>query len=84
MPTDCYVGVSLRSIYTANSEAETDIYDNFDFLVVGKRGNQWIMKPNLFNRYGSVSYGANNGVWFNTKVGTTYSMHLTLTAIGVV
>ena len=84
MPTDSYVGVSLRSVYTANSEAETDIYDNFDFLVVGKRGNQWIMKPNLFNRYGSVSYGANNGNWFNTKVGTTYSMHLTLTAIGVV
>ena len=84
MPTNSYVGVSLRSIYTANSEAETDIYDNFDFLVVGKRGNQWIMKPNLFNRYGSVSYGANNGNWFNTKVGTTYSMYLTLTAIGVV
>ena len=84
MPTNSYVGVSLRSIYTANSEAETDIYDNFDFLVVGKRGNQWIMKPNLFNRYGSVSYGANNGNWFNTKVGTSYSMYLTLTAIGVV
>lgn len=84
MPTDSYVGVSLRSVYTANSEAETDIYDNFDFLVVGKRGNQWIMKPNLFNRYGSVSYGANNGNWFNTKVGTSYTMHLTLTAIGVV
>src|SRR5699024_4345670 len=67
MPTDSYVGVSLRSVYTANSEAEIDIYDNFDFLVVGKRGNQWIMKPNLFNRYGSVSYGANNGNWFNTK-----------------
>src|SRR5699024_1610038 len=63
MPTDSYVGVSLRSVYTANSEAEIDIYDNFDFLVVGKRGNQWIMKPNLFNRYGSVSYGANNGNW---------------------
>ena len=84
MPTDSYVGVSLRSVYTANSEAETDIYDNFDFLVVGKRGNQWIMKPNLFNRYGSVSYGANNGVWFNTKVGTSYKMYLTFTAIGVV
>ena len=84
MPTNSYVGVSLRSIYTANSEAETDIYDNFDFLVVGKRGNQWIMKPNLFNRYGSVSYGANNGNWFNTKAGTSYSMYLTLTAIGVV
>lgn len=84
MPTDSYVGVSLRSIYTANSEAETDIYDNFDFLVVGKRGNQWIMKPNLFNRYGSVSYGANNGNWFNTKAGTSYTMHLTFTAIGVV
>ena len=84
MPTDSYVGVSLRSIYTANSEAEIDIYDNFDFLVVGKRGNQWIMKPNLFNRYGSVSYGANGGKWFNTKVGTSYTMHLTFTAIGVV
>ena len=84
MPTDCYVGVSLRSAYTANSEAEIDIYDNFDFLVVGKRGNQWIMKPNLFNRFGSVSYGANNGNWFNTKAGTTYTMHLTFTAIGVV
>lgn len=84
MPTDSYVGVSLRSIYTANSEAETDIYDNFDFLVVGKRGNQWIMKPNLFNRYGSVSYGANNGNWFNTKAGTSYKMYLTFTAIGVV
>lgn len=84
MPTDSYVGVSLRSAYTANSEAEIDIYDNFDFLVVGKRGNQWIMKPNLFNRYGSVSYGANNGNWFNTKAGTSYTMHLTFTAIGVV
>ena len=84
MPTDSYVGVSLRSVYTANSEAEIDIYDNFDFLVVGKRGNQWIMKPNLFNRYGSVSYGANGGKWFNTKVGTSYTMHLTFTAIGVV
>ena len=84
MPTDSYVGVSLRSVYTANSEAEIDIYDNFDFLVVGKRGNQWIMKPNLFNRYGSVSYGANNGKWFNTKAGTSYTMHLTFTAIGVV
>ena len=84
MPTESYVGVSLRSIYTANSEAEIDIYDNFDFLVVGKRGNQWIMKPNLFNRYGSVSYGANNGNWFNTKVGTSYKMYLTFTAIGVV
>lgn len=84
MPTESYVGVSLRSIYTANSEAETDIYDNFDFLVVGKRGNQWIMKPNLFNRYGSVSYGANGGKWFNTSPGTTYTMYLTFTAIGVV
>lgn len=84
MPTDCYVGVSLRSVYTANSEAEIDIYDNFDFLVVGKRGNQWIMKPNLFNRYGSVSYGANNGNWFNTKAGTSYTMRLTFIAIGVV
>ena len=84
MPTDSYVGVSLRSIYTANSEAEIDIYDNFDFLVVGKRGNQWIMKPNLFNRYGSVSYGANGGKWFNTSPGTTYTMYLTFTAIGVV
>ena len=84
MPTESYVGVSLRSIYTANSEAETDIYDNFDFLVVGKRGNQWIMKPNLFNRYGSVSYGANGGKWFNTSPGTSYKMYLTFTAIGVV
>ena len=84
MPTDSYVGVSLRSVYTANSEAEIDIYDNFDFLVVGKRGNQWIMKPNLFNRYGSVSYGANGGKWFNTSPGTSYKMYLTFTAIGVV
>lgn len=84
MPTNSYVGVSLRSVYTANSEAETDIYDNFDFLVVGKRGNQWIMKANLFSRYGSVNYGANNGVWFNTKAGTSYKMYLTFTAIGVV
>ena len=84
MPTDCYVNVSLRSGYAANSEAEIDIYDNFGFLVVGKRNNQWIMRPSLFNRYGSVSYGANNGNWFNTKAGTSYTMHLTFTAIGVV
>ncbi len=84
MPSNSYIAVSVASQYTADSEAENDVYDNFGFLVSGKRGNQWIMKPNLFSRYGSVSYGPNGGKWFNTTAGTTYTMQLSFIAIGVV